>query len=91
MLKESYGNHLKNLKLKCINNNFIILVMEIIQNLVQIIVYFPFWITYFVKKPEYSFDSAMDDFDYTALLTVPLRQWRSTASKSGPANKTCKP
>ena len=47
--------------------------MESIQNSGQIIFYFPYWITYFVKEPEFSFGSALDDLDYTALFTVPLR------------------
>ena len=39
---ESYRNHLKNLKLKCTINNFIIviLVMEFLQNFGQIFVFF---------------------------------------------------
>ena len=51
LINESYRNHLKNLKIKCLINNFIIviLVIEFIQNLCQFIDYFPYVINYIVK------------------------------------------
>ena len=56
LIKESYKNHLKNLKIKCIINNFIIiiLIMEIIQSFGEILVYFPSFITHFIKETEYN-------------------------------------
>ena len=56
LIKESYRNHIKNLKIKCIINNFIIviLVMEFLQNLCQFICYFPYFINYFVKDFNFS-------------------------------------
>ena len=43
LILEEYKNHLKNLKLKCIINNFIIIILmiEIVQNVCQFIFYFP--------------------------------------------------
>ena len=60
LIMESYRNHLKNLKIKCIINNFIIviLVMEFIQNLFQFIYYLPYFINYFVK--DFNFSSFME-------------------------------
>ena len=59
LIMESYRNHLKNLKIKRIINNFIIaiLVMEIIQNLGEISVYFPNLIEHFVKETGYNYRS----------------------------------
>ena len=69
LIKESYRNHLKNLKIKCIINNFIIviLVIEFIQNLCQFIHYFPCFINYFVK-----------DFNFSPFMEVEKysNQWR---------------
>ena len=43
LILEEYKNHLKNLKLKCIINNFIIviLIIEIALNMLQFIIFFP--------------------------------------------------
>ena len=52
LILEEYKNHLKNLKLKCIINNFIIVILmiEIAQNVLQFILYFPSWIIDFLKE-----------------------------------------
>ena len=52
LILEEYKNYLKNLKLKCIINNFIIiiLIIEIAQNVFQFIIYFPFWIIDFLLE-----------------------------------------
>ena len=52
LIMEGYKNHLKNLKLKCIINNFIIVILmiEIVQNVLQFIIYFPIWIIDFVEE-----------------------------------------
>ena len=51
LIKEEYKNHLKNLKLKCIINNFIIVILliEIVQNVCQFLTYFPYKIIVFLK------------------------------------------
>ena len=56
LIKESYRNHLKNLKITCIINNFIIaiLVIEILQNLCQFIYNCPYMISYIVKDSNFS-------------------------------------
>ena len=73
LIKESYRNYLKNLKLKCIINNFIIviLVMECIENLGQILTYFPSVILYFVKEPELNLLSLLKFQNYSSLFTIP--------------------
>ena len=52
LILEEYKNHLKNLKLKCIINNFIIIILmiEIAQNVLQFILYFPSWMIDFLKE-----------------------------------------
>ena len=52
LIMESYRNHLKNLKIKCIINNLIIviLVMEFLQYFGQIFIYYPYVIEYLVKE-----------------------------------------
>ena len=52
LIMESYRNHIKNLKTKCIINNFIIviLVMEFLQYFGQILIYYPYIIEHFVKE-----------------------------------------
>ena len=52
LILEEYKNYLKNLKLKCIISNFIIIILmiEIVQNVLQFIIYFPDWIIDFVKE-----------------------------------------
>ena len=68
LIKESYRNHLKNLKIMCIINNFIIviLVMEFIQNFCQFICYFPYLINYFVK--DFNLGSFMEVEKYSSLV-----------------------
>ena len=53
LIMDSYKNHLKNLKIKCIINNFIIviLIIEFMLNFGEILVYIPYVIKYFVKEP----------------------------------------
>ena len=74
LIIESYRNHLKNLKIKCIINNFIILILmiEFLQNLGQIILYFPYWITYFVKAPESKVRSLREFQNESALFTFSI-------------------
>ena len=45
LIMESYKNHLKNLKLKCVINNFIIviLVLEFVQNMGEVIYVLLYW------------------------------------------------
>ena len=52
LILEEYKNYLKNLKLKCIINNFIIVILmiEIAQNVFQFIIYFPDWIIDFLDE-----------------------------------------
>ena len=71
LIMESYRNHLKNLRIKCIINNFIIviLVIEFMQNLCQFIDYFPFVINYFVK--DFNFSSLMEIVNYSKLVYIP--------------------
>ena len=68
LIKESHRNHLKNLKIKCFIYNFIIviLVMEFIQNLCQLIFYFPYVIKYFVK--DFNFCPFMEIEKYSQLV-----------------------
>ena len=71
LILEEYKNYLKNLKLKCIINNFIIVILmiEIAQNLSQFIVYFPYWIIDFlVECPLY-----WELHYYSNLLYMPIR------------------
>ena len=71
LILEEYKNHLKNLKLKCIINNFIIiiLIIGIVQNVFQFIVYFPDWIIVFlVECPLY-----LELHYYSTLLYLPIR------------------
>ena len=73
LIKESYRNHLKNLKITCIINNFIIVIviMEFLQyfgKTFTIILYFLF---YLVKVPIINFDS-FDEFQkYSSVFTYP--------------------
>ena len=69
LIMESYRNHLKNLKITCIINNFIIviLVMEIILNFGQIFMYYPYLIEYFLK--EFNIHFLMELQNYTFLFT----------------------
>ena len=68
LIKESYRNHLKNLKIKCIINNFIIviLVIEFIQNLCEFIYCFPYLFNYTVK--DFNFSPFMEVEKYSQLI-----------------------
>ena len=68
LIMESYRNHLKNLKIKCIINNFIIviLVIEFIQNLCEFVYCFPLFINYFAK--DFNFSSLMEIVNYSKLV-----------------------
>ena len=72
LIMESYRNHLKNLKIKCIINNFIIviLVMEFLQYFGQILMNSPHLIAYFVK--EFNIHFLMELQDYSSQFTIPL-------------------
>ena len=72
LIMESYRNHLKNLKIKCIINNFIIviLVMELIQYFGQILMYSPYVIEYFVKEFNIHFLTELQN--YSSLFTIPI-------------------
>ena len=71
LILEEYKNLIKNLKLKCIINNFIIVILmiEIAQNLCQIIVFLPDWIVDFLDEcPLY-----LELHYYSFLLFLPTR------------------
>ena len=61
LILEEYKNLLKNLKIKCIINNFIIVILsiEIILNLGRIFVFFKSLIKYFVKRDEFNYGSIL--------------------------------
>ena len=69
---ESYRSHLKNLKITCIINNFIsvILVMEFLQYFGQIFIYYPYVIEYFVKDFIIHFLTELQD--YSSQFTIPI-------------------
>ena len=71
LILEEYKNYLKNLKLKCIINNFIIVILliEIAQNVFQFLAYFPNQIIDFlVECPLY-----LELQHYSTLLYLPIR------------------
>ena len=71
LILEEYKNYLKNLKLKCIISNFIIVILliEIVQNVFQFIAYFPSWMIYFLEEcPLY-----LELQYYSFLLYLPIR------------------
>ena len=72
LIKETYSNHLKNLKIKYFINNFIIviLVIEFILNLYQFIYNFPYVINYFVK--DYNFNFFMEVGKYFNLVYISI-------------------
>ena len=72
LIMESYRNHLKNLKLKCIINNFIIvvLVMEFILHLGQIFIYSSCVIIFFIK--DHNFRFFLEIQNYYFLFTMPI-------------------
>ena len=71
LILEEYKNHLKNLKLKCIINNFIIIILmiEIALNVCQFIVYFPDWNIDFVAESPLYWELQY----YSILLFLPIR------------------
>ena len=72
LILESYKNHLKNLKITCIINNFIlvILVMELLLYFGQILMYSPYVIEYFVKDFNIHFLKELQN--YSSLFTLPI-------------------
>ena len=74
LIKESYRNHLKNLKIKCIINNFIIviLVMEFILNFGHIFLYLPYLIILFVKDHGLNFLNLFTILNDSPLFTIPI-------------------
>ena len=72
LIMESYRNHLKNLKIKCIVNNFIIviLVMEFLQYFGQILMYSPYIIGHFVKELNIHFLRELSN--YSSQFTIPI-------------------
>ena len=74
LIKESYRNHLKNLKIKCIINNFIIviLVMEFILNFGHIFLYLPYLIILFVKDHGLNFLNLFSIENDSPLFTLPI-------------------
>ena len=72
LIMESYRNHLKNLKIRCTINNFviIILMMEIMLNLSQILMNFPYLITQLVK--EYNPVLLSEIQNYSPLFSSPI-------------------
>ena len=71
LILEEYKNYLKNLKLKCTINNFIIviLIIEIAQNVLQFIAYFPFWMIDFLEECPLYWELQF----YSNLLYLPIR------------------
>ena len=71
LIMESYRNHLRNLKIKCIINNFVIviLVMEFLMYLGQILMYYPYMIEYLVK--EFNIHFLMEIQNYSFLFYIP--------------------
>ena len=70
LILEEYKNHLKNLKLKCIINNFIIVILliEIAQNVCQFIFYFPTrMIDFLYESPLYL---KLQNYSYLLDLTI---------------------
>ena len=72
LIMESYRNHLKNLKIKCIINNLIIiiLIVEFIENFGQIFINFSYLIMTLIKG--HSFRSLEEFENYTFLFTIPI-------------------
>ena len=72
LIKESYRNHLKNLKIMCIINNFIIVIviMEFTDNIGQIFIYLISVLLYFMKYS--NLRSLLDIQKYSFLFTTPI-------------------
>ena len=70
LILEEYKNHLKNLKLKCIINNFItvILLIEIVLNVSQMMMYFPYWIIHYLK--EFPLYKELQYYSYLLNMTI---------------------
>ena len=66
LIMESYRNHLKNLKIRCIINNFIIviLVVEFLLYFGQIFMYSPYVIEYFVKEFNIHFLTELQNYSF---------------------------
>ena len=75
LIKESYRNHLKNLKIMCIINNFIIviLIMEFIQYFSKTFTIILYFLFYLVKVPIINFDSFGEFQKYSSLFYVSMR------------------
>ena len=73
LVKESYRNHLKNLKVKCIINNFIIVIviMEIILNLGMVFMVVLYVINFYVKETEFNFRTLTEFQKYLLCFTHP--------------------
>ena len=72
---QSYKNHLKNLKIKCIINNFIIVIIaiELVQNLGQFMAYLPSWNLVF-NIENANINTFMYTIQYyTYLIAMPIR------------------
>ena len=72
--KESYKNHLKNLKLKCIIHNFIIviLMLEFVRGLGYIICFLPDWFIDFAHESTDMLNFQLNIHKYSYLLLHPL-------------------
>ena len=72
--KESYKNHLKNLKLKCIIHNFIILILmlEFVRSLGYIISFLPDWFIDFAHESTDMLNFQLNIRKYSYLLLHPL-------------------
>ena len=72
LIKESYRNHLKNLKIKCIINNFVIviLIMEFLLNLFLFIYYFPYIINYVVKDFNFSYFNEVEEYSELVFMSI---------------------
>ena len=72
LIKESYRNHLKNLKIKCFINNFIIVIviMEFLQYLCQLIYNFPYYINRFVKDFNFSYFKEVEKYSQLVYILI---------------------
>ena len=72
LIKESYRNHLKNLKIKCIINNFVIviLVMEFIESLCQFICNFQYAMNYFLKDSNFSPFKEVEEYSNLVYVSI---------------------
>ena len=75
LILESYSNHLKNLKLKCIINNFIIviLILELVRNFGDTIHFLPDWFTlFFIGNADIHHFMSNIQY-YSSLFSIPMR------------------